>query len=257
MRLSPHSCLLLTGRFSCHVSCCCPPSSIIKNERHSVEYQSIPKKGAHSDSVILLLVSLVILKFLVLLALVAGVAAAEDEEADGAANKENSGESVHQNDNSRHEEAVFDLISVLLLGSLDLLAPGIISHANWLLKLASGSDGTSSREAPDGSEYNPDDEIGHLESKVNCTEDLASSLLVLHEDNGEDENRSEEDGGVEAPSNPGVEDFVHLHGVARSDLDSELSGTDDCLLTGALSFIHISNNPARVRIWAIEGKDSH
>ena len=97
MCLSPHSFLLLTGGFSCRVSNCCPPSSKIKNERHSVEYQSIPKKGVHSDSVILLLVSLVVLEFLVLLALVARVTAAEDEEADSAAYEENTKESVYQN----------------------------------------------------------------------------------------------------------------------------------------------------------------
>ena len=73
---------------------------------------------------------------------------------------------------------------------------------------------------------------------------MASSLLVLHEDDREDENRHEEDGGVESPGNPGVEDLVHLDGVALSDLDSELSGADDRLFTSALSFVHIGNNPA-------------
>ena len=152
MCLSPHSFLLLTGGFSCRVSNCCPPSSKIKNERHSVEYQSIPKKGVHSDSVILLLVSLVVLEFLVLLTLVARVTAAEDEEADSAAYEENTKESVYQYDVDHHEEAVFELISVLLLGSLELLGPDIVSHASWLLKKSAGSDVTSSREAPDGSE---------------------------------------------------------------------------------------------------------
>ena len=136
MHLSRHSFLLLTSEFSCCVSSCCPPSSKIKNERHSVEYQSIPKKGvAHSDSVILLLVSLVILEFLVLLALAARVTAAENEEANGAAHKEDSSESEYQRDDNLHEETVFKLISVLLLGSLELLGPGIVSHADWFLKL--------------------------------------------------------------------------------------------------------------------------
>ena len=136
MHLSRHSSLLLTSEFSCRVSSCCPPSSKIKNERHSVEYQSIPKKGvAHSDSVILLLVSLVILEFLVLLALAARVAAAENEEADCAAYEEANKESVYQRDDNRHEETVFKLISVLLYGSLELLGPGVVSHACWLLKL--------------------------------------------------------------------------------------------------------------------------
>ena len=136
MHLSRHSFLLLTCEFSCCVSSCFPPSSKIKNERHSVEYQSIPKKGvASSDSVILLLVSLVVLEFLVLLALAARVTAAEDEEADCAAHKEDSSESVYQDDDNLHEETVFKLISVLLLGSLELLGPGFVSHADWLLKL--------------------------------------------------------------------------------------------------------------------------
>ena len=204
---------------------------------------------------ILLLVSLVILEFLVLLALAARVTAAENEEANGAAHKEDSSESEYQRDDNLHEETVFKLISVLLLGSLELLGPGIVSHADWFLKLWAGSDATSSREAPDGSKYDPDDEVGHLESKVDCAQDLASSLLVLHEDDGEDENRHEEDGGVESPGNPSVEDLVHLDGVALSDLNSELSGADDGLFTGALSFIHIGNDPAWVRIRAIEGKD--
>ena len=159
--MSPHSYLLLTRGFSYPASSCCPPSSIIKNERHSVEYQSKPKKGVHSDSVILMLVSLVILELLVLLALVARIAAAKDEEADCAAYEEESSESEYQDDDNRHEETVFELISVLLLGSLELLGPGFISHAEWLLKLSASSDATSSRKAPDSSKYDPDDEVGH------------------------------------------------------------------------------------------------
>ena len=73
---------------------------------------------------------------------------------------------------------------------------------------------------------------------------MTSFLLVLHEDDGEDENRHEDDGGVEAPGNPSVEDFVHLDGVALGYLNTELSGTDDRLFTCALCFIHISNDPA-------------
>ena len=231
----------------------------IKNERHSVEYQSIPKKGVRSDSVIVLSLILglvlVILELLVLLALVARITAAEDEEADCAAHKEHSEGCVDKNDVNMHEEAVLKLIAILLNGSLELQVPGFSSHVDWLLKSSAGSDHASSWIAPDGSENNPDDEIGQWESQVDCTDDLASFLLVLHEDNGEDENRHEDDGGPEAPGNPGVEDLVHLHGVALSDLDSELGGTDNCLLTGTFTLVHISNDPARGWIRAIEGED--
>ena len=82
-----------------------------------------------------MLVSLVVLEFFILLALAARVTAAEDEEADCAAHKEDSSESVYQDDDNLHEETVFKLISVLLLGSLELLGPGLVSHADWLLKL--------------------------------------------------------------------------------------------------------------------------
>jgi hypothetical protein len=83
---------------------------------------------------------LVILELLILLALISGVAAAEDEEADRGAEKEQSDECVHQNKVNRHEEAVFKLVAVRLDCRLELQVPSFIGHVDRLLKLSAGSD---------------------------------------------------------------------------------------------------------------------
>ena len=104
---------------------------------------------------------LVILELLILLALIPGVAAAEDEEADRGAEKEHSDGCEHQNQVNRHEEAVFQLVAVRLDGTLKLQVPGFIGHVDRLLKLSAGSDHARPGETPDGTENDPEEEIGH------------------------------------------------------------------------------------------------
>jgi len=136
------------------------------------------------------------------------------------------------------------------------LLPDLVGYVGVLLKLVARGDRASLGEAPDEATYKPHDAVSAEETG----NDGYKSSANLGDGSSDCAEGHEEDSvgkaGPEAPGKPCAEKFVHLDGVALSDINTTGIGTGDNTISCSLCALEVSHDPDGVRIRVIECEDA-